>query len=292
VSIGIPTYNRASMLKRSIESALNQDYENVEVVVSDNASTDQTESICSYYCDMDSRLKYFRQSKNRGALDNFSEVLKHSSGQFFMWLGDDDWVDKGYVSAGVQQLVDDPAMSLVSGTSQYYRNGKKSYAGKTFDLLSTSWWKRIIAYYAQVADNGMFYGVMRTTQIRQIEIPRTMGGDWVMIAGLVSIGKAKVIPGVTVHRELGGATGSYRKIADSLGLSNFQAIFPMLSIASSAWVDIMAKGDVYKSRPVLSRFLVAGIVFFLIPLNQTIKYARAILKHTIRFLRRLVIRSV
>jgi glycosyltransferase involved in cell wall biosynthesis len=292
VSIGIPTFNRAEMLKRSIESALNQDYENVEVLISDNASTDQTESFCNYYCEMDSRFKYFRQPRNRGPADNFSEVLKYSTGQFFMWLGDDDWIDPGYVSAGVQQLLDDPAMSLVSGVPQYYRNGQKAEAGKAFDLLYAAWWKRTIAYYAQVADNGMFYGVMRTTQIRQIEMSRTMGGDWIMMAELVSIGKAKMIPEITVHRELGGATASYRQIADLLGLSNFQAVFPMLSIASSAWMDIMAKDGVCKSRSILSRFLVAGIVFLVIPLNQLVKYGRAALMRVKSFFRRLLIESV
>jgi glycosyltransferase involved in cell wall biosynthesis len=291
VSIGIPTFNRAEMLKRSIESALNQDYENVEVLISDNASTDQTESFCNYYCEMDSRFKYFRQPRNRGPADNFSEVLKYSTGQFFMWLGDDDWIDPGYVSAGVQQLLDDPAMSLVSGVPQYYRNGQKAEAGKAFDLLYAAWWKRTIAYYAQVADNGMFYGVMRTTQIRQIEMPRTMGGDWIMMAELVSIGKAKMIPEITVHRELGGATASYRQIADLLGLSNFQAVFPMLSIASSAWMDIMAKHSVFKPRPVLSRFLVAGVVFFVILLRQPVRYGRAALRRSRSFLRRLLIRN-
>jgi glycosyltransferase involved in cell wall biosynthesis len=291
VSIGIPTFNRAEMLKRSIESALNQDYENVEVLISDNASTDQTESFCNYYCEMDSRFKYFRQPRNRGPADNFSEVLKYSTGQFFMWLGDDDWIDPGYVSAGVQQLLDDPAMSLVSGVPQYYRNGQKAEAGKAFDLLYAAWWKRTIAYYAQVADNGMFYGVMRTTQIRQIEMPRAMGGDWIMMAELVSIGKAKMIPEITVHRELGGATASYRQIADLLGLSNFQAVFPMLSIASSAWMDIMAKHSVFKPRPVLSRFLVAGVVFFVILLRQPVRYGRAALRRSRSFLRRLLIRN-
>jgi glycosyltransferase involved in cell wall biosynthesis len=73
VSIGIPTYNRAELLKRAIESALNQDYKNIEVIISDNASTDDTESICQFYCNQDARLKYVRHSQNRGPGANFSE---------------------------------------------------------------------------------------------------------------------------------------------------------------------------------------------------------------------------
>ena len=94
VSIGIPTFNRADLLRRSIESALGQDYPNIEVLVSDNASTDETPAICQGLGD---RIKYFRQSINLGPLTNFSKVLEMASGEFFMWLGDDDWIDASYV---------------------------------------------------------------------------------------------------------------------------------------------------------------------------------------------------
>jgi len=291
VSIGIPTYNRASLLKRSIESALNQDHENVEVIVSDNASSDQTESICSIYSDMDSRFKYIRHSINRGPTENFSEVLKNSSGQFFMWLGDDDWIDPTYVSTCVQELANDPTMSLVSGVPQYYRLGKKLYAGKVFSLLHPMWWYRVIVYYARVADNGMFYGVMRAAQIRQIEMSHIMGGDWIMIAELVSMGKAKIIPDISVHRELGGATVSYKQIANLLGLSRIQATFPIMTVASSAWMDIVTKSSVYKSRPVLVRLMVGGIIFIVIPLNQAVKYWRAALRLSRSIIKRLLFRS-
>jgi len=282
VSIGIPTYNRASLLKRSIKSALNQDYKNIEIIISDNASTDVTECVCRFYCDKDDRLKYTRHSKNLGVKANFSEVLKNASGQFFMWLGDDDWIDAAYVSTCVQQLISDPTMALVSGAPQYYRKGQKVFNGKVFSLLYDTWWHRVIVYYAKVADNGMFYGVMQTAQIQQIEIPNTMGGDWLLLSNIVSMGKAKVIREISVNRELGGATESYRKIAYSLGLSKIQAIFPMLSIAVSAWMDIVTKGISFKSRPVLMRFLVAGVVFFVIMLRWVTGRGVAAVKLSIR----------
>lgn len=262
VSIGIPTYNRASLLKRSIESALNQDYKNIEILISDNASTDETESVCLFYSDKDTRLKYYRQPKNRGPAENFTEVLERSSGLFFMWLGDDDWIDVAYVSSCVQQLIQDPTMSLISGAPEYYRNGQKVGDGKVFCLLQDAWWQRVIAYYVQVTDNGMFYGLMRKAQIRQVKMPSTMGGDWLMIANIVSMGKAKVISEISVHRELGGATASYQQIVRSLGLSKIHATFPMWSIAISAWLDIVSKGVAFKSKSLMARFAIGFVVFF------------------------------
>src|ERR1700687_633000 len=98
VSIGLPTYNRAVGLGRAIESVLAQDYRNIELIVSDNASTDETERLCTEYCRRDSRVRYLRQETNRGAISNFRAVVAHAQGEFFMWLGDDDWLDQGYLS--------------------------------------------------------------------------------------------------------------------------------------------------------------------------------------------------
>ena len=176
VSIGIPTYNRVDFLRRSIESALNQDYRNIEVLVSDNASNDETEKLCQYFSIKDSRFKYIRSAVNRGSTENFINVLNAASGQFFMWLGDDDWIDSSYVSTCIECLINEPDTSLISGKAEYYRNGQKEYDGRIFNLSSNVWWLRIISYYWRVADNGMFYGLMRTGQIKQLELLNTMGG--------------------------------------------------------------------------------------------------------------------
>ena len=264
VTIGIPAYNRAVLLKRAIESALNQDYDNIEVIVSDNASIDETESICRHFCNMDDRLKYIRQSSNRGAKANFNEVLDKASGQFFMWLGDDDWIDPNYISSCVQQLISDPAIVLVSGSPHYYRSVEKVYGGKVFSLLHDIWWHRVISYYRNVADNGMFYGVMPTALIRNIEIPHTMGGDWVMLANIISIGKAKMISEISVHRELGGMSESFENIASINGLPKIQAMFPYLFTACSACSDIMSKELKFKQLPVYTKIFVVGAVFFIV----------------------------
>ena len=136
VSIGIPTYNRADLLRRSIESALGQDYPNIEVLISDNASTDNTPDICWFYLNTcGSRIKYVRQPVNLGATANFSKVLEMASGEFFMWLGDDDWIDTSYVRSCVQELLSDPTLALVSGSPQYYRSGVPVFDGRWFNLL-------------------------------------------------------------------------------------------------------------------------------------------------------------
>lgn len=88
VSIIIPTYNRSSVLPRSIKSALNQTYSNIELIVIDDASTDDTETVLKDFSD--SRISYYRQSTNLGGSAARNCGIKHSKGKYIAFLDDDD----------------------------------------------------------------------------------------------------------------------------------------------------------------------------------------------------------
>ena len=97
VTIAIPTYNRAdTYLSQSLNSALEQTYENIEVVVSDNCSTDATPSLVRAHSDP--RLSYFRQSENIGPVNNFNFCLQRATGDYFLLLHDDDLLDRDLVA--------------------------------------------------------------------------------------------------------------------------------------------------------------------------------------------------
>lgn len=96
VTIGIPTYNRASgYLKQALESAVNQTYPNLEIVVSDNCSTDDTQAMVKSFADP--RIRYFRQTQNIKSNDNFNFCLEQARGDYFLLLHDDDMVDPDFV---------------------------------------------------------------------------------------------------------------------------------------------------------------------------------------------------
>jgi glycosyltransferase involved in cell wall biosynthesis len=96
VSIGIPTYNRAGgYLREALESALAQLYPNLEIVVSDNGSTDNTESVVRSYADP--RIRYFRQQPPVTPNDNFNFCLQQANGAYFLMLHDDDKIDPDFV---------------------------------------------------------------------------------------------------------------------------------------------------------------------------------------------------
>src|SRR2546430_8992564 len=90
VSIGMPVYNGADYIRRAVQSILAQDYEDFELIISDNASTDETESICREFAERDGRIRYFRNETNVGASQNYNNVFRLAKGQYFKWAAHDD----------------------------------------------------------------------------------------------------------------------------------------------------------------------------------------------------------
>lgn len=87
-SIGIPTYNRCQLLQEALASACAQSYAPLEIIISDNASTDGTEAYVSAL--NDPRVRYVRHPVNRGGPENFVQCVEQARGEYFSWLQDDD----------------------------------------------------------------------------------------------------------------------------------------------------------------------------------------------------------
>ena len=260
VTIGIPTYNRADWLDRAIASALAQDYAHLEVVISDNASTDRSAEICEYWRVADRRVRSYRQSSNLGPSANFAFVLQQASGTWFMWLGDDDWIDSNYVSQCLKAAWRDQDVALVGGRARYYNAGVCIAQGQAMDLTQSEWWRRVIAYFWRVRDNGIFYGLARTEDQRRSTIRNVMGGDWLHIAALGARGQVLTIETTTVHREVGGATTSYRNIARSLSLHPLIGRFPFTAIAIQAFADVAWRHPGYRGGGASTRWAIAALV--------------------------------
>lgn len=102
VSVVIPTFNRSEYLRGAIESALMQDYEDLEIIVCDNASNDNTPDVVDAYLG-DARIRYFRNQENIGMVNNWKLALdSYVSGDWFLILSDDDYfIDNQYISKAV-----------------------------------------------------------------------------------------------------------------------------------------------------------------------------------------------
>lgn len=115
VTIGMPVHNEAAYLRESLDCLLGQDYREFELVITDNASTDETEQICRAYADHDPRIRYHRNTENLGAARNFWQAFELARGRYFMWNSGHDLRSHGYLASCVKVLEQDPSVVLCTG---------------------------------------------------------------------------------------------------------------------------------------------------------------------------------
>lgn len=112
VSVGMPVYNGENFIKEAIDSILAQTFEDFELIISDNASTDGTAEICRAYATKDQRIRYYRNGQNIGAAKNFNSVFNLSSGEYFKWAAHDDVLAPEFLERCVEVLDRDSSIIL------------------------------------------------------------------------------------------------------------------------------------------------------------------------------------
>jgi len=127
VSIVIPAYNRANLLKRAIESTINQTYKNLEIIIVDDGSSDNTEQIVQEYRDL--RIQYIRNSKNRGASVARNIGIKSSRGDFIALLDSDDEYLPKKIEKSLQVFKNSPKNLGVVSSNFWKREGEKKNIG-------------------------------------------------------------------------------------------------------------------------------------------------------------------
>ncbi len=116
VSVAMPIYNEEKHLRETLVSITQQDYPNLEILISDNHSTDGTAAICKEFAQKDARISYHQQDKNIGVGPNFIHSFETSTGKYFMWAsGHDKWAPD-CISTCVQSLEKDDSATLAFGT--------------------------------------------------------------------------------------------------------------------------------------------------------------------------------
>ncbi len=109
-SFGLPVRNGERAIRRTFDSLLAQDFEDIEVVVSDNASTDSTPKICEEYAARDPRVRFQPNDRDLGQIENFNRAYRFSQGEIFRWIGCGDVIAPGYARRCVEALDANPGV--------------------------------------------------------------------------------------------------------------------------------------------------------------------------------------
>ena len=111
VTVGIPTFDRAASLRETLASVLSQSYTDFRVVVSDNASEDETRDVVASCADP--RIDYVRSDRNIGMIANFNRLIHRTDTQFLVLLPDDDLLYPDYLRSAVEVLDNCPSVGVV-----------------------------------------------------------------------------------------------------------------------------------------------------------------------------------
>jgi glycosyltransferase involved in cell wall biosynthesis len=196
VSIGLPVYNGVDYLGEALESLLGQTYRNIEVVISDNASTDGTQAFCESVAARDARVRYSRRPQNIGGVRNHSYVVGEARGELFMWGSSDDRWQPTYVERCVEVLLADPSVVLAyTLNATMDETGKPTGVYKPGFALDTD---DVVERFRQLTqtDNPIepFYGVSRLAAMRKTKpLALHPGFDRFVLAELGLLGRFRQV---------------------------------------------------------------------------------------------------
>lgn len=238
VSIGMPLFNEARFVKDSLDSILAQDYPNLEIIISDNASTDETMSICQSLTGERIDVLLHRYDENRGAAENFRYVLNASKGKYFMWASGHDLWAPNYISENVELLEATPTAVVAFGTSVWIDgNGQK--IAKYFGYTDTRGMISVARFFTIFWGNmHPVLGLMRKSALDKTRsIVNAVGTDLILLSQLALQGDFVHAPGTLWQRREfrkepthADKMKRYRSAECGLARSFLDKFFPLLRI--------------------------------------------------------------
>jgi glycosyltransferase involved in cell wall biosynthesis len=173
VSIGMPVYNGEKYIRQAFDSLLAQDFKDFELIISDNASTDNTTEICKQYLEKDNRIKYYRNEVNIGGA-NFNNLINYATAPYFMWAAHDDMWEPSYISKLINIMESDKSIVLAfSVIDSIDEDGKQIRVYPKILKLSSSEtiFKRLFKFIMFEESDGkanLVYGIMRLNRLKEI----------------------------------------------------------------------------------------------------------------------------
>jgi glycosyltransferase involved in cell wall biosynthesis len=216
VSIGLPVYNGERFLRHTIESFLGQSFTDFELIISDNASTDLTAEICLEFARKDPRVRYFRQSRNRGATFNWNFVVHQARGEFFKWAAANDHCDARFVERCLEVLRQHHDVVLCYCRAQITSDEDEfvridDHDAPALDATAAARFIRLMSKGGTLNESS---GLVRLEALRQTRLQRRYPqGDNVLMAELAALGKFWLIDDALFYRRIGSASSMTRSVS-------------------------------------------------------------------------------
>jgi len=212
VSIGMPVYNGEKFIGQALDSLLSQTYENFELIISDNASTDSTRSICLDYANQDKRIRFYENNENIGALKNFQIVLNLASSDYFMWAACDDIWEPSYISTLIDIMYIDKSIVLAFPIFNVIDENSVEISKylHVLEIPSDNLYQRLSNYinqHEQLGKANPIYGLMQRKyaesalkSVFNLVNDNVWGSDMLFVFKLLTLGKLAVANEILFHK--------------------------------------------------------------------------------------------
>lgn len=236
VTLGVPVHNGERYLVAALGSLLAQDYQNLEILISDNASSDSTEAICRKFAADNSRVRYIRQETNIGAKKNFEFLVAEARGTYFAWCAHDDIRKPRFVSACVGALEQNPAAVLCNGAVIFLNEEgavRADWDDLNFETVGMTTAERMLRLVDHTDWVDML-GLIRVELLRHaLPFESAWGSDVVLSMKLLTAGHFLKVPEVLLEYRVRSTPKSIQKTMREITGGDESPVHPYLDMLES-----------------------------------------------------------
>jgi glycosyltransferase involved in cell wall biosynthesis len=243
LSIGVPAYNSAPTLRRTLDCLLGQSFGDFELIVSDNASTDATWEILQEYARADARVVPLRQAQNIGANGNYTAVFRAARGRYFKWASSNDLCAPEFLARCVAHLEAHPEAVLVAPRTRLFESDPAQFTDYEGDLACTEpdAVDRFVKVLTGMKLNNVLNGVVRADALRRTRlIEHYVGADTVLVGHLALLGHVVLLPEAMFLRRMDRQTATQMMSDEALHRHHYprrtaRSLFPAWRV-TAGWV--------------------------------------------------------
>lgn len=205
ISVGMPVYNGGEWLAEAIDSILGQTFRNLELIIADNASTDDTEAICRRYTEQDQRVRYYRNVENIGASENYNVAFRHARGRYFKWASANDYCDKTLLLKCADVLDSRPDVVLCYAKTRliHEQEGRTEDYHDDLDLQDEDACQRFRKLMRNIRLNNVMNGLIRADVLGRTDLMKKhLSEDINLMAELTLYGKFVEVPEYLFFRRM------------------------------------------------------------------------------------------
>lgn len=273
VGIGLPVYNNAKHLTKTLDSLLNQSYENITIYLSDDCSDDGTDQICRAYAEREPRIKYSRNKRNIGAIGNHAKVLSLASTEYFMFARGHEILSPDLVKNCVEILEEDEEVVLAFATPKWIDDEDKVISGKSisyFDTRGSDVVKRCALVFWGSFE--CFYGLTRTKVMKSIRaLEQIISSDYITLLEMALRGSFAHVSNSTRYRRYHYENETFRKRIHRYKTGTFRQlkaidhIFPFARLPYHLFLSAIRADITFRDK-----LIVLSVILFNAPLRYIV----------------------